>query len=524
MYYSNRPWDSVDLNNRRNNISSKKIRLGLLPACLFLIFTLFNCGRQVERSDNILFKVDDKVVTVDEFLRRAEYTIRPAYCNSDNYIHKKIILNTLVAEKLLAMEAGDSNELEKNENFQAYIKGRREQAMRQWLFYQEAFKPVSLDTNEVKTYYKSAGRRYNIAYFNLNNSLMAAQVGERLNGGDSFEQIYRELSGTDSLNLKQVRFDGKENPVVREKLFGSPQQKGDVIGPFQVNGSYLTVKILGWTESPAISDSDISERWKMVQDVLRDQYAQQNYGSLVQQIMKGKNIEFNPGTFIPLVKAVAPLYLSDEGEIKQSLRNNLWNEENGDAEEADYQAIEELLEKPLFTIDGQTWTVQMLYDEMVSHPLVFRKTKMKKSEFGEQFKLAIVDLVRDRYVTNYAYDQGYDRERTVQQYEDMWKDNLLALYARNRYLKQVDKFSEFATNYLDVVEDELNPYVSGLFKKYSDRIEINIEAFENIELSRIDMHVLQPKAAFPTVVPGFPVITTEHRLDYGSVLATNRDS
>ena len=41
-------------------------------------------------ADRILATVGPSVITIQEFIRRSEYTIRPKYCRNSNYIHKKI--------------------------------------------------------------------------------------------------------------------------------------------------------------------------------------------------------------------------------------------------------------------------------------------------------------------------------------------------------------------------------------------------------------------------------------------------
>ena len=52
-------------------------------------------------DSDILVEINDRVITKNDFIIRSEYTIRPSYCKSNNQIHKKIILNSLIAEKLL---------------------------------------------------------------------------------------------------------------------------------------------------------------------------------------------------------------------------------------------------------------------------------------------------------------------------------------------------------------------------------------------------------------------------------------
>ena len=61
-------------------------------------------------QDVIIATVENRVITVNDFLKRCEYSPRPAYCNGDNFIHKKIALNSLIAEKILAVEFDRNNQ------------------------------------------------------------------------------------------------------------------------------------------------------------------------------------------------------------------------------------------------------------------------------------------------------------------------------------------------------------------------------------------------------------------------------
>ena len=94
---------------------------------LFFICFIISCSQNQKIPDNIILaEIGDKVITIQDFIRRAEYTIRPPYCRQGNYIHKKIILNSLIAEKLTALEFEKSSiSASENKNFQAYLTGRK---------------------------------------------------------------------------------------------------------------------------------------------------------------------------------------------------------------------------------------------------------------------------------------------------------------------------------------------------------------------------------------------------------------
>ena len=72
--------------------------------------------------------IGEKEITVSDFLKRAEYSPRPLYCRGNTNLDKRIILNTLIGEKLFSMEL---NLGYLPENVGAYLKGRKKQKIRE---------------------------------------------------------------------------------------------------------------------------------------------------------------------------------------------------------------------------------------------------------------------------------------------------------------------------------------------------------------------------------------------------------
>ena len=61
----------------------------------------------------------------------------------------------------------------------------------------------------------------------------------------------------------------------------------------------------------------------------------------------------------------------------------------------------------------------------------------------------------------------------------------------------------------------INPKIDSLQEAYSNDIEINMDAFEKIELTSTDMMVIQRGVPYPILVPSFPILTSDNKLDYG---------
>lgn len=223
------------------------------------------------------------------------------------------------------------------------------------------------------------------------------------------------------------------------------------------------------------------------------------------------------------MNAVGPLYFRPSAEKKLNLKKKFWNIEDSTAFSVDHVSgkVDEVLHEPLFTIDNETWTVEDFEKELQSHPLVFRKQKFSKAEFAGQFKMAIVDMVRDHYVTKDAYEMELDKDPRIKTNTQMWRDNLTALYEREQLLKNENTKDlsphELVVKYLDSKFEALN-------QKYSDQIFINVEAFNKIQLTKIDVLALQENVPFPVYVPQFPQLTTHSSLDYGQRMKKGKNN
>jgi len=90
----------------------------------------------------------------------------------------------------------------------------------------------------------------------------------------------------------------------------------------------------------------------------------------------------------------------------------------------------------------------------------------------------------------------------------------LAIYQKNLYLKSVGEKRSFRKDYLGILGEHLNEYADSLQQKYYKKIELDFEAFEDVALTSIDLFVKQQNQPYPYVVPLFPVITTDNRIEY----------
>ena len=490
-----------------------------LPVIFFiLIFVISNCSTE-EKQETILAKVGDKTISLNEFLRRAEYTIRPSYCANNTNIDKKIILNSLIAEKLLSLEAGNNNSFITGSEVETFLKGRQEQAMRQFLFNEEVTKQVRVDSNKVKNIFKYVGREYDISYISLNDTLVVEQLTEELiEDKTDFEKTLRENYSLNTIPERKVKWDDFEHPVILDYLFTRDYKKNDVIGPITIeNGYYMFIKVNGWTNIPAITDRQIQERYNTVKRTFEKSESRNLYELYIKKVMKDKNLEFNKNVFFALADIFGPLYIRSRKEKEDMFKSGIWNNNENEIKYEEVKPrLDELKKEKLFTIGKEEWTVEQFLQKIKRHPLVFRSQIFPNKEFGLQLQLAILDLVRDKYLTAEAYKKGFDKLPEVIRDNQMWSDNINAINEKYKILKESKMDSLFSADHVTVLKQTLNYKINELQKKYSDQIFVNIEAFNKIKLTKTDMAVTYSGAPFPQVVPAFPIVTSDEKLNYGS--------
>ncbi len=499
----------------QNQITIKSIFALLF---FFVFFLSLQCSKEKapQPEEQILVEIGDKAsISLNEFIRRAEYTPRPDYCRMNTYLHKKIILNSLIAEKLFALEAGEDNPIVQDEMFQEYIKGRKEQAMRQWMHFVEATQKVVLDSSTVKQVYQLAGREYEIAYFSTRDTSIVHALRQNPTP-EAFATAYSRLTGETVPPDRVVTFSSPEHQMVHRALFSDTLHIGQVLPPVEVEeGDYLVMQVLGWSENVAMTDTQQQQRLNEVTEKLTQVKSGDIWTDYVSKIMHDKSLDFNPPVFRRMSEIFFNVYFRSDLERREQLMNKIWSDEERDINETfANMPDEEFLQQPFFTVDGEVWTVDDFRRQLVSHPLVFRKRRMPSEAFAAQFRLAIADLVRDHFVTQEAYERGYDAVNIVQRNTAMWRDSYVALYHKNQLLKAAGETRNFSENYHDILDDTLDPYVRELQKKYYKQIELDFEAFEEVGLTSIDLFVKQPEMPFKYVVPFFPIITSEHLIDY----------
>ena len=474
-----------------------KIKLLIVLIINSLVFAIDN---------NILVEINDRVITKNDFIIRSEYTIRPSYCKSNNQIHKKIILNSLIAEKLLAIEIEDYiSEDNFSDNF---LNGIKEQYMRDYLLKDMVYSKIDINPMVIEKYLENSLKVYDLYFISIPSEPVANSINMLLAQGIEFEDICMDYLNLKGIPEIKMDFFYEKDPAIHESIFLNSLSKNQVIGPILAkDNKHLFIKVKDFVYSPLITSNEISNHTNMVNQKLYELTQVKEYDIYIKEIMKDYSVVFNSDVFVKLANEAYNYYID---------RNNLINDQVLSSSLVFSKRDSINYYDEIFTLNGNSYNVSYLDNLISKHPLVFRNQNISRKEFGMQFKYALVDLIRDERLNEIAYKNNYDINDDVMKDYRIFSDatssrlHLEALLKSNNF--SLDQFNQ---NPESIIDNYLNQYIDSLQVSYSENIKINFNLLNEIELTDIDLYAYKKGVPYPMVVPVFPILTNKSVIDYG---------
>lgn len=462
---------------------------------IILIIMAFSFGG--DYSNQIIARVGDKVITAQDFIERAEYTPRPLYCRGNSSTDKRIILNSLIGEKLFSMEMKKDVPIE----IDKYLTGRRNQKMREVLF--NTITSNAIEKIDNFSHWKSLSSiEYNISYLSISNSNLLSEIQNSISTGKSLSNIYASYNSISEIPKREnINLFSAGNRVLREELFSKVWNRGDIIGPMKTDDNvFMFVQIDSRKKIVNLTQSASTQLDDELTNLIASHIKETEYQNFVSEIMSEMNFDLNPASYIGFSESIRSWY----NEISEA-----GSELNKISPRLNISSPDDIL----LVLNGEDVTIKQISDWISIHPLVFRDGYYKDLHFSDQLKYAIADLIRDRNLNDRAISLNLHRHPEVISEYEKWYDNYRAIAQRKEIIDQESEFNSTK------VTTELNEYFFNVSQKYSEQIGINLEVLDSISLSSTDMATYNKLGPYKLAVPLFPVITNTYKLNYGQPIS-----
>jgi hypothetical protein len=466
------------------------------------------------RKNDVVAEIGNLKITAEEFIY--SYEFGPAFPKKQKD-SKLTHLNYMINEKLLALEGVETGVMEKDYP-KDICKDIEFDLAAEEMFKKEIAPNVVINNSEIEKVIDKKQTEYEIRWLYSNDQNTIGYYFKSINSGSNFDSIFNnQLSDSVFLDDRQLK-SSLYNIYVKNPRFAQiiDTLKSDVISnPIHTDDGWYIIKIDNiWknlitneTEYEKLKSESINAITKSKLDILSDQY--------VTELFTNEKPIIKRDVFNVLRSYLGKFILTPEKysdwELDSKLDMALGNLglKRGD-------------KYPGLTLVECKSINLTLDDFIIWYKIREQNVKLFKDDligFSKSLEDLVWLMVRDKLVTNQAYQKGYYKSDWVVKQSKWWKDKISYSAYRNELANSITLSSEELRlltekkkSQSEILSEELSKKILykilELKKKYKVTIKNNV--LDEIKVSSendkkaIDMYIVKrgnlvPRPAFPSI-------------------------
>lgn len=488
--------------------------VSLIPSFMYSQDIFFEMPENISKRDQVVAEVGNIPITSEEFVY--SYEFGPAFPKRMPY-SKKIHLNYMVNEKLLALAAYDENLMgdEKVKDIFNDIKG---DLSSEEMFKKEIVPQIQINDAEIEKVIKTKQKEYQLRWLYTNDFLKVENYVSSIKNGVSFDSLFAaQLNDSVHLDNRQIK-SSLFNIYQSNPQFGQiidTLNPGTISSPIHTEDGWYIVKIDNiWSDM-------INSETKY------DNLKYESEQAITQSKLEILSVKFINNLFTieePIIKRgafnVLRSYLGEfildsetykEWELDNKLGISLYNLglKKGDKF------------SDLVLVKGKNLEIP-ISDFVIWYRNRENYIKLSKNDlqtFSQSLEKYVWLMVRDKLLVKDAENKGYDISEWVNKQAKWWKDKIAYSTYRNKLTNSITLtneekklISENKKSQSEVISDELSKKllhkILELKKKYKVKIHDNILNEINVsdenDKRAIDMYIVKrgnlfPRLPYPTI-------------------------
>jgi peptidyl-prolyl cis-trans isomerase C len=263
---------------------------------ILAIFFVLGCIQNGNTEGPIIAKVNDAVITKEDFLRSLDSLPGWAKDRFSSKEGKKQFLEELIKRELLYQEA-ERIGLDKDKEFLEKLEDFKKMTLLSILIKREIEEKAVVSDEEVKKYYDNNKEEFRTDMVRASHILVdteddAREILKRIKNGEDFAELAKSFSkdsGSASRGGDLGFFGrGKMIPEFERVAFGL--KPGEVSKPLKTRFGYHIIKVTEKKEGTQLAFSDVKDR---IREKLISERQSELFESLINRLMKGSKIKRN---------------------------------------------------------------------------------------------------------------------------------------------------------------------------------------------------------------------------------------
>ena len=437
---------------------------------LKLLFILFVFAPQIfaQNENGVIAKIGDKVIPLNEFRYRYEFTPQIDRKYNDKGKSKEELLYTLIAENLFSLEAERLGYDTLKIFNESYIPLEK-MYVRDALYKQEVSDKVKLDVSKFNKGLKLSNEKLFVDFIYSNDQPGIEEAYSLLLSNSNFDSLVTLLKNAEYVAEPYEVSYGKMNYIAEDEIYNLEINK--FTKPIESPDGWYIFRLL--SKIP-VTFKTPDERNSLVRKVVEGRVEDSIYSDFRSKFFKDLNVTADGGLFWYFVEEVQKLIeiIKTEQNVAENEKISMTNEYSSRLK----KSIEaDSLKKVFIRFDKNPITFDQFLGEFIFEGFFTFTTDINL--IANQLKSRVKRQIELELLTREAYKRGMESLPEVKSATKVWRDN----YLSTLLLKNVVKNTELTENDLkQFLSDKsgipINETKINIIELLTDSLEVIKEA------------------------------------------------
>ena len=442
------------------------MKLYFITICFLITLSALNA----QNSDDIIAKIGDKAITVEEFKYRYELTPQVNRMYFDETESREELLYTLIAENLLAAEAENLG-MDTLKSFQNSFFPLEKMYVRDALYKEMISDSVKLNMKKFNEGLNRANYKLFVDYIFSNDEQSIDKAYKLLNSHPNFDSLVTLLEDAEYVSEPYEVNYGKMYYQAEDAIYNLEMK--EFTQPIKSPDGWYIFRLVG--QIP-VTFSGNDQRNSRVKEVVEQRVEDSIYNEFWTAFFKEKKITTDGSLFWYLVEEMHELVVSikNESDVKDGEKIVVTNSHFAELKNSIHP---DSLKKSFIRFESRPVNLETFLNDFIYEGFYTFSTDIET--IASQLNSRVKRQIELELLAREGYQKGLQALPDVKMFTDIWKENYLSTLYRQNIIRNTDiSDSEIAT-YLkesgnsEIIEDQVN-----ILEILTDSLEIIKQALD----------------------------------------------
>ncbi len=411
--------------------------------CLIVFFLIINVKESAQDINKYIGKVGNQNISEREF--KIRYELVPHYSRDQfNEDSSKIdLLNSIIAEKLLALEANRLG-FDTTDYFKYSIQQIKDLYVRDALYKKEIDSKVNISQSDIQKALDRRSESLSVRIISAYDSVSIFNYYSQLLRGapfDSIEKISDPVEHDSNKSLIKITYGQMQDDYVEDTLYSL--KKGYFSSPVKTKGGWFIFQLVGisFETPPNANDPNYN---RDITNVIRLRKSRIIGVKYLDRFYKDKQAAIDSTLFLKLTEKISSILTRKEHGHNSGRDNKLFLDE-GSLMEILNDFGNSIDNEDIVHIEKSPIKLKEYLYSLIVYPLLIKDPSFNSVAYNLMDNLS--KYIQYKFLSEEGLKDGFQNDPTIKEDINIWSDDYLAKMLKNTFRDSIHVTDEDVKNY-----------------------------------------------------------------------------